>query len=580
MPNLDDLRKEAKRWLEDVGRRNPGSVKRLRLAYPGAPANPVLRDVQHALALEQGYADWKSLKTALERQTVSTEPALPAMTDFGSIETHEHRVATFLQYACCSDYMRGRGDQTRLPAAAARLLRAHPEIADDSVYTAIVCGNVTQVAARLTADPSLVNRKGGPRNWEPILYLCYGRLPWDEARDNAPAVAKVLLESGANANAYFMLGHALLSTLVGVAGEGEQESPPHPHRESLYRLLLEHGAELYDIQVLYNTHFTGDMLWWLRITYEQAVKTGRAADWQDPAWPMLDMGGYGSGARFVIDTAIARNRVDLAEWALAHGADPNAPPPPAPALSKTSLYDRAMREERTAIAELLMKSGAEPATTPLEGEEAFVTACLHLDRATAERLAREHPAYLGSPTAMFAAAERDRPEAIQLLLDLGTALEVMDEHRQRPLHVAVASDARKAIAFLMARGADVDTPENRWSSSPLGYASYHGRMEVIDMLIPFSRDVFQLASHGKVERLRVVLAEEPARANATSRGFSPLWCLPDDPHVAVEVVKLLLAHGADPTSGPSKRKTAADAARQWGLDEAADLIEEAVARRL
>ena len=85
MSNLDDLRKHAKRWLEDVHRGNPGSVKRLRLAYPAAPANPVLRDIQHALAREQGYADWKSLKIALERQTVTMETGLPAVANFGSI---------------------------------------------------------------------------------------------------------------------------------------------------------------------------------------------------------------------------------------------------------------------------------------------------------------------------------------------------------------------------------------------------------------------------------------------------------------------------------------------------------------
>jgi ankyrin repeat protein len=574
--SLDDFRKQAKRWLEDVRRRNPGSVKRLRLAHPNAPASPVLRDIQHALAREQGYADWKALKTALEQQAV---PAAPEWDDFGAIATHDDRVATFLRYACCSDYVQGRGDQVRLPAAAARLLRANPEIAGDSVYTAVVCGDVTEVASRVTNDLGLVNRKGGPRNWEPILYLCYGRLPLDGARDNAVAMAKLLLDRGANANAYFMRGHALLSTLVGVVGEGEQESTPHPHRESLYRLLLEYGAELYDIQVLYNTHFTGDMLWWLRMTYEHAVRTGRAADWKAPSWPMLDMGGYGSGARFVLDTAIEKDRYDLAEWALAHGADPNSPPPTARALRKTGLYDRAVRENRPAIAELLLRSGADPATAPLDGEEAFVAACLGLDRTAAERWARQFPEYLRSPTAMFAAAARDQPDAIQLLLDLGTPLEVMDEHRQRPLHVAVASDARQSVDALLAHAADVDAPETRWNASPLGYASYHGRTELIDLLAKASTDVFALASHGKVERLRVVLEEEPGRARETLAGFQPLWCLPDDPDAAVEVVKLLLAHGADPTAGPSKRKTAAESARQWGLEEAAALIEAAVARR-
>jgi ankyrin repeat protein len=290
------------------------------------------------------------------------------------------------------------------------------------------------------------------------------------------------------------------------------------------------------------------------------------------------MGGYGSGARFVLDSAIDRDRVDLAEWALAHGADPNAPPPTARALRNTSLYDRALRGNRPAIAELLLRSGVAPATSPVDGEDAFVVACLRLDRADAERWVRQHPGYLESSAAMFAAAARNQPEALQLLLDLGTPIEVTDEYRQRPLHVAVASDARQAVAFLLAHGADVDARETRWNASPLGYASYHGRTEMIDTLAAVSRDVFQLAAHGKVERLRVVLEEEPSRARETSMGVPLLWCLPDDPDAAIEVSKVLLAHGADPNAGPTKKMTAADVARQRGLDAAADLIAEAAAR--
>ena len=64
--------------------------------------------------------------------------------------------------------------------------------------------------------------------------------------------------------------------LVGVAGEGEQDSPPQPYARELFQLLLERGAEPFDIQVLYNTHFTGNVLWWLELVYAHTIKTGRA----------------------------------------------------------------------------------------------------------------------------------------------------------------------------------------------------------------------------------------------------------------------------------------------------------------
>ena len=63
--NLDNLRKEAKRWLKALRENDPEALERMQRAYPDAPQPPVLRDVQHALAREYGVANWKDLKQAL-----------------------------------------------------------------------------------------------------------------------------------------------------------------------------------------------------------------------------------------------------------------------------------------------------------------------------------------------------------------------------------------------------------------------------------------------------------------------------------------------------------------------------------
>ena len=52
--SLDNLKKEAKRWLAALREDQPAALERLRNAYPDAPVRPVLRDVQHALAREYG----------------------------------------------------------------------------------------------------------------------------------------------------------------------------------------------------------------------------------------------------------------------------------------------------------------------------------------------------------------------------------------------------------------------------------------------------------------------------------------------------------------------------------------------
>ena len=65
--NLDSIKKEAKRRLRLLRSSDPDERARLDRAYPGAPARPTLRDVQHVLAREHGFAGWADLKQAAER---------------------------------------------------------------------------------------------------------------------------------------------------------------------------------------------------------------------------------------------------------------------------------------------------------------------------------------------------------------------------------------------------------------------------------------------------------------------------------------------------------------------------------
>jgi ankyrin repeat protein len=602
---LDNFKKEAKLWLREVRRKNPGAVKRLRLNYPNAQDEPGLRDIQHALAREHGYESWRAMKAALllrEAQAAraatdavaasdavgasdaagapdavdaSTASAAPA----GSLPDHAARVAMFLEFACWDHRVNGPGDHAMHEHAAMRALARHPEIARDSLYATIVCGDLDETRRILDAQPSLVNAKGGSRGWEPILYLTYARLPLSAVRDNAVAIARELLDRGANPNAYYMAGDAVYSTLVGVAGEGEREAPPHPQRESLYRLLLERGAQPFDIQVLYNTHFNGDMLWWLELTYAYTAQIGREAEWDQPNWPMFDLGGYGSGARFVLEIAIRKGDVALVTWALTHGAGPNAAPSRAKRLSKRSLYEDALREGHAEIADLLLRYGATPQALVLDDDEAFVAAALRLDRPAVDALLAKHPEFLRSPQALFAAAMRDRDDVVAFLLDLGTPIDTEDEHKQQALHIAASShDARRVASLLIERGAPIDPIETQFGAPPIGYASYHNNQPMIDLLAPVSRYMWTLVYRGKTDRLREILATEPERAKEVSEnGITLLWSLPDDETRAVEIVELLLSHGADPSSRAKDRTTAADAARKRGLDRTADILEAAAA---
>ena len=70
---MDTLRKEAKRWLKALRAGDLEARTRLERAYPTAPATPVLRDVQHALAREHGYDNWLAMKQA--RGQAATAPS-------------------------------------------------------------------------------------------------------------------------------------------------------------------------------------------------------------------------------------------------------------------------------------------------------------------------------------------------------------------------------------------------------------------------------------------------------------------------------------------------------------------------
>jgi ankyrin repeat protein len=385
----------------------------------------------------------------------------------------------------------------------------------------------------------------------------------------------VLLDAGADPNDYFEVGTdpCRYTALCGVAGEGEDDAPPHPRKEALARLLLERGAKPYDIQLFYNTHFHNDILWILEPIYLAAVKSGREADWNDPNWVMIDMGGYDFGARYLLLNAIRKNNLKLVEWLLTHGASPNAAPKPTSKFPKRSLHEEALRQGFTEIADLLVRYGATPsAPVVLEGVEIFAAASFRLDRAEAQALLEQHPDYLLSPVAMFAAARRDRADVVEFLLDLGMSIEVEDAQKQRPLHEAASHDSLAVAQFLIERGAEIEPVETGWNNTPLDHAMYGNLARMIEFLSRFTRDAFRLTWIGNIERLREVLNEEPELAKINNDGNTPLMWLPEDETRAIEIVELLIANGADPSIKNKEGMTAADCAEKRALYDAAEFL--------
>jgi ankyrin repeat protein len=255
------------------------------------------------------------------------------------------------------------------------------------------------------------------------------------------------------------------------------------------------------------------------------------------------------------------------EWLLLHRANANT----ANAYSKEPVVKHAAVAGRQDIVDLLVRHGAKRPV--LSDEETFLAAAMQGDVATLQRLADRHPEYLRNPHAMFAAIQQKRVEIAELLLNLGTSPNVADHKGFGALHFTTHSGAVEIAKLLIARGAAIDAIERSYNSTPLGHAHYQGKLEMIALLAPLSRDIRGLCFSAAIDRLTELLAADPSLASAVTRGGEvPLFAMPDDDELAVEVAELLLAHGADPSKKNAAGLTPAQAAKKRGLEEAAAVI--------
>ncbi|CAD5248587.1 conserved hypothetical protein [Bosea sp. 62] len=554
---LETIRRQAKRWLKEIEAGDTETIARFRKLIPNHAGAPKLREVQHALARDYGLPNWAALKQEL----IAREAAARG---------HATLVALFLEKSALRYGVRPgtqswgeyEADRPARGALAQRLLERHPDIARDSIHTAVAAHDLDAVSALLRKDAALSNKPSEFDGWTPLVRLAFTRLPNEALSRNAVAIAQLLLDHGADPNALFSDGSNHFTPLTGVIGGGEGNQPPHPRAEALARLLIARGADPLNGQALYNSSLGADDVTWLDLLWNETEKRGEIGRWREPVRelpaPPLD---------YLLGNAVPR-QPKRAAWLLAHGADAHA----LNAYSQQSLVKQAMLDGRSDLVRLLVDNGASP--VELHGQEAFTAAVARGDEIQARQLLAGNPEFLLSPAPLFVAIRQGKPEIAALALRLGVSPDAQTRDGVRALHEAAGSDAIEIVALLVEASAQIDPIERRYRSTPLGWARHQGASAAQIYLASRSSDIQALCEAAEIERLEALIAEEPALATAPARsGEAPLFCLPDDDISACDLVDFLLAAGADPKVRNAEELTPAEVARKRGLLDAAALIE-------
>jgi ankyrin repeat protein len=183
--------------------------------------------------------------------------------------------------------------------------------------------------------------------------------------------------------------------------------------------------------------------------------------------------------------------------------------------------------------------------------------------------------------ALLKAAEAGTAEAVEALLTSGAKLDCTDDRGFTPLMRAAARGNLKIVEMLIKGGANVSARTSD-SICAILLASHRGHAEVIKALIESGADIHSrncfgysplvAASEGKHIGVVRLLLQFGARVDVGTDGVgaSALACAVKSK--SVEIVKELLAAGADPNTRDQFGRSAIDSATSLGLSQIAALL--------
>ena len=474
-PSVENLRKQAKSLRRAVLANDPDALARVRAFHPKGedPAKGFqLSHAQFVIARTYGFASWLKLKHYVE--VVEGHTFLPPHPK-SVIET-ESLSDRFIRLACL-DYL---ADHVERREQAREMLAQNPSIAFENIFTASTVGDVEAVTRMLKQKPGLATTRGGPHNWEPLLYAAYSRLNSTRPEHSTLEVARILLKHGADPNAGFLWdGQYTFTALTGAFGEGEGGPKHHPEHQYCYqlaRLLLEAGADPNDSQTLYNRMFTGGTRH-LELLFEYGLGKGGDGIWFQRLGDKL--GTPQEMLQQQMGWAAKYNQFERMKLLVEHGVDVNA----ADSRLQKTPYELAVLHGNKDIADYLLQHGAE--RTSLSEVDDFATACLSADEPRARLRLDQKPDLINElglrrVELLQLAAESDKRDAVRLMVKLGFNLN--ERSRTTALHHAAMGGHLDMAKLLIELGADPSIRDTEFNANPSGWAEYSEKTEVAEYL--------------------------------------------------------------------------------------------------
>ena len=448
--NLDHLKKQAKQLLRLYRSRDVAAMARFRSALPAAAdvgddalvgLGLRLHDAQSCIARERGFASWHDLRRYVEVQAVAQQ-------------ARAVRVLHWLQLIYRGD-VSGTSGRANLRVAL-RMLAEDPGLLADDPYLACAIGDEAALRRATQADPSWLNRPGGPLQMPPLFAVAHsGLLKVEEFRARLHQCARLLIAAGADVNQRIFSRwppaslekpdmRYPLSTLYGAAGAN--------HDVVLTKLLLDGGADPNDGKSLYHSL-------------------------ENPACTRLLLE---RGARIAESNAMYR-AIDLEDdtalkLLLAHGGDPNEPARNEPLTDWGSPLAWAIYRRRPLHAKALLDVGADPWRPTREGISPHRLALQFGLTEIAALLKTQTDAPEISDDERFVAAcacgdEAGARAVLAQRLDLPAALSAA---QLRLLPDMAAAGANDVVELMVLLGWPIAVRGGDWDASALNHAVFRG----------------------------------------------------------------------------------------------------------